>query len=686
MGRLSSGRATATSVSRSCRGLDHAVLVSIVVMSAVADDAWKTAYLPEIVASAVMGAGGSDVAPEIASVAEIVRRSPSAAEAFITNGPRTDSTAGVIDAASQEVNADVVLTESESPLEGFPNTTITAAGDLASPTAILRFWDMLGQMSTLMFFDDYARWCISSSASGRCHSVTAFTLSLDGPCLFRLRGGPFFAVISIPRQGPIQRAMMKRFLHEARSRGLSVVGQGAVELDTWPAGDSSSNASVGGVGAVHNDSNASGAADDFPVFRVLADPASTFGSVVSLRLPGDWRSAAKAVKAGKASPANTSAVGSLCLAIVRRPEHCNCCAFSGMLSACLAEPLWDASDLDRFLGVQVPLPSFSVIASRQVAASGSSAIDGGQGENFSGHWVCMRGGGAVLGTNASIETASPVSGPGAAQGLIAPRLLGRLEYVQQPKVVFNNENFHIGVRTFLNPGWHKELRFSCERCSSRSKVVIRSVPTNAFCRDLRQQGLVAVVSAALHGQMPASVVMSSVGTAESELLVDARKKGVDHAYFHSLCEIPETGPCQGYFDQNSSLGIGLPLPQTLERDPDLEHAMTFVLDGASRLESHNRRKLLHRRNAVCLYPEEDLANGWLVGFAVVRIDSSDMQVFVIFVCFFGVALPLICLITALMHYNKLERCRDHLHQMQLNVQRAQLDTELQRRHGEGVII
>ncbi|OLP96731.1 hypothetical protein AK812_SmicGene21013 [Symbiodinium microadriaticum] len=50
--------------------------------------------------------------------------------------------------------------------------------------------------------------------------------------------------------------------------------------------------------------------------------------------------------------------------------------------------------------------------------------------------------------------------------------------------------------------------------------------------------------------------------------------------------------------------------------------------------------------------------------------------FIGFVCFFGVALPLICLVTALLHYNKYERCKHHVRHLRLEYQREQLEREL----------
>jgi len=65
------------------------------------------------------------------------------------------------------------------------------------------------------------------------------------------------------------------------------------------------------------------------------------------------------------------------------------------------------------------------------------------------------------------------------------------------------------------------------------------------------------------------------------------------------------------------------------------------------------------------------------------MDGPDMRAFIGFVCFFGVALPLICLVTALLHYNKYERCKQHVNQVRLDFQRSQLERELNIRRDRG---
>eukprot|EP00435_Cladocopium_sp_Y103_P065619 s23_g27.t1 len=76
-------------------------------------------------------------------------------------------------------------------------------------------------------------------------------------------------------------------------------------------------------------------------------------------------------------------------------------------------------------------------------------------------------------------------------------------------------------------------------------------------------------------------------------------------------------------------------------------------------------------------PEEDALKALE---ELVHVEAAEapppIKAFIGFVCFFGVALPLICLVTALLHYNKYERCKHHVRQLRLEYQREQLEREL----------
>ena len=63
----------------------------------------------------------------------------------------------------------------------------------------------------------------------------------------------------------------------------------------------------------------------------------------------------------------------------------------------------------------------------------------------------------------------------------------------------------------------------------------------------------------------------------------------------------------------------------------------------------------------------------------VRDLGYDVQAFVGFVCFFGIALPLICMVTVLLHVNKQQQCKQHVQEIRLQVQREQLAREMEGR-------
>lgn len=116
-------------------------------------------------------------------------------------------------------------------------------------------------------------------------------------------------------------------------------------------------------------------------------------------------------------------------------------------------------------------------------------------------------------------------------------------------------------------------------------------------------------------------------------------------------------------------------------DPRGSQEVVFDVESTRRLLVKERRVMFHHRTAVCFYTDEAAPHGWLVGIAALHMDGPDMQAFVVFVCFFGVVMPLICMVTALLHINKQERCKQHVQQLRLQVQREMLSAELSERAG-----
>merc|ERR1711865_1314553 len=51
-----------------------------------------------------------------------------------------------------------------------------------------------------------------------------------------------------------------------------------------------------------------------------------------------------------------------------------------------------------------------------------------------------------------------------------PTVAGRVTYYPLPKVRFIDKLVSMGVRTFLNPGWHRHVQVSCENCSAANRI------------------------------------------------------------------------------------------------------------------------------------------------------------------------------------------------------------------------
>lgn len=163
--------------------------------------------------------------------------------------------------------------------------------------------------------------------------------------------------------------------------------------------------------------------------------------------------------------------------------------------------------------------------------------------------------------------------------------------------------------------------------------------------------------------MPSTVNMQALQNSKMEAVAK-------HGNTQGLtCEVPSRSPCRGY--REGSLSVGYPKVSSLDGSQ-----ATYVFQSNSRMTSRERQVFFHQRSALCFYAGGPSSEGWLVGFAIVHMNVLDMQAFIGFVCFFGVALPLICLVTALLHYNKYEKCKHHVRQLRQEYQREQLAQEV----------
>jgi len=305
----------------------------------------------------------------------------------------------------------------------------------------------------------------------------------------------------------------------------------------------------------------------------------------------------------------------LCVTIVERPQDCNTLAF---MEACESSVL-ESSRLTEYLGFELPSPSFSEL---------------GMPDSNHNHTVCMF----------------------VPQFRLVPFRLGRVDYHEYPIMYWLEEAERIGVRTFLNPGWSTLIEVQCVNCSMQNRLVVRSMMVDARCKNRILQER-AIAAAAFRENQIARTTKEQ----RALWLEFLEKQPV-------FCKAPPRSPCEGYIDND--LGSGL---VSTNRDG----LTRFGMNSTRRLSASEKKDYFHRRSALCFYPNEAFPNGTLIGFAALRMDGRDLQAFVAFVCFFGVVLPLLCMITALLHLNKQERCKQHLHEVRLLLQREQLEREMQ---------
>lgn len=198
----------------------------------------------------------------------------------------------------------------------------------------------------------------------------------------------------------------------------------------------------------------------------------------------------------------------------------------------------------------------------------------------------------------------------------------------------------IGVRTFLNPGYEDEIRFRCEDCRKYHVLAIRVIPVNCIPR----------IPAA---EQPESSIYSD--------------------------ECLQVDPCQyDHWDGEHST-----FDSFSDRTLSLNNTrIVFRLKSSRRVDPNNRQKWFQQHNALCMYTGYNATSGDFVGFLDIHLDGADVQAFVCFVCFFGVALPLLCIMTLLLHANKLARCKLRVQTARLRRQRVQLEEELLTRDTE----
>lgn len=529
---------------------------------------------------------------------------------------------------------------------------VAASPDAAAPVA-LTFVDQEGDRHVLEEEGGGLRWCSgppptpgAAAAPRRCRRVRDLRIERSGSGFKVVFAEPWArtawtAVIAKPAEAAQQRELVERLVQVARNSRVRVTAE-----------------------CLHDSGGDAGGAEVLslepplevwaPLVRGKQDPGHAQPGIVHVSLPGQWR--------------DENATGA-CIAIVPRRAACGPAAFRG---PCKSRAMWANSDPDRFLRFAVPRPPFSM------AAAAPSRHGAGVDES---HVLCFRAAGPSTPTQ---------------DGRPGMSVLGPLRYFPQPAVQFMRSVTRVGVRTFLNPGWRQVVELECTNCSDQSRIVVQPILPDARCRDMAQQSLVAVAAAARDGQVPENVDLAHHRNSKVEEII--RNRGAQNALSGVTCMPLEHGPCtqapssSGIDDIDAEAKgevlsmVGRPLVAGSE-GPSVAAPTTtaaFLLQSGRRLLAKERQTFFHHRSALCFYPTPSSTDGWLVGFAAVQMDGPDMQAFIGFVCFFGVALPLICLVSALLHYNKYEQCKQHVHQLRLEFQRDQLDREMAlRRTGAG---
>lgn len=304
-----------------------------------------------------------------------------------------------------------------------------------------------------------------------------------------------------------------------------------------------------------------------------------------------------------------------CLAIVEQPEVCAETLFENVV--CNASPLWNLSLPDYFLGFELIRPLFTL-------------------GNFTAHnhSVCL-------------HTVEAPSSEGEHIG--SAIVLGRVHYFNMPKTLSLGSIIRIGVRSFLNPGWQQNVRIFCGNCSELNLIGVRPLKLSRHCAKWLGH----------HGSIP-----------PPDRKTDWRGFRVSGRHFRNEtleCHLPQQNPCMGYVE--NALMVG-----TL--DSIKNDTAEFMFSNHERVVTKDRGQLFHHHSALCFYPHNGSPNGRLLGYATFHMASHDVQAFIGFVCFFGIALPLICIITGLLHLNKRQRCKFHVREARLQFEREHLEQEL----------
>lgn len=369
-------------------------------------------------------------------------------------------------------------------------------------------------------------------------------------------------------------------------------------------------------------------------------------AVLYLRVPGVWH---------ELSPGSAP-----CVVVVPRPEDCTAAAFpagaGGSSAFCAARPLWELGRPS--LAFELPRPRFTMGFDLQDAPDS--------------HTVCAR--------------RSLRATPHVHQSEAEPHCFdsGRLAYYPRPRIrFFRPQSVHglvLHVRTFLNPGWRQEILLDCVNCSSVNRIALQPLPAeHPHCEPAGDDVAAAAFALQKEDYIHA---LEPGGAWPKTAWSPAGKQSASSIWAPGqLCPPPPGGPCRGFVEDSFALGELEPGQRLAPSGALAAHEATFIVESRMRMKAGLRRTLFKRKTQICFYPDESSPQGWLAGYVEMRVDAKDVQSFVGFVVFFVLALPLLCMITALMHMSKHGRCDQQVRTTRSEFQRQQLQSEMSERRG-----
>ena len=102
----------------------------------------------------------------------------------------------------------------------------------------------------------------------------------------------------------------------------------------------------------------------------------------------------------------------------------------------------------------------------------------------------------------------------------------------------------------------------------------------------------------------------------------------------------------------------------------------FPVESQHRMVTRERKTWLHHRLVMCFYPDSTFTRGLVVGYASFKMDNNDVESFIALVMYCGVGLPMLCLITLLIHRHKCAMTRKRQRTVQFWLDRRRLEEEL----------